>query len=137
MLAPYTRRNHSFWDPFAHWPEWQSFFPENGAELFPTDIREEGDRFVLEAELPGYRKEDITVELGGSTLTITAKRQAEQEQQGRVLRRERFCGACSRSFDTAGIDTERIEAAYENGILRLTLPKQQEQVAGTRKLELH
>ena len=115
-------------------------FPADRGELpaFRTDIRDEGDHFLLEADLPGFRKEDIDLHLQDGVLTITAKRQEEQEEkkEGKYLCRERRMGSCARAFDVSGIREEDITAAFEDGVLKLTLPKQGEPVPQSRRIAI-
>lgn len=86
-----------------------------------TDVRDLGDAFELSVELPGYKKEDIKLEIDRHHLIVKAERHDDNE----YIRRERFYGSVYRSYDIAGTDTERIEAKYENGILVITLPKKE------------
>ena len=94
-----------------------------------TDILDTGDAFVLEIELPGYQKEDISVSLKTKYLTIEAKRPAqdEAENKGEVevkyLRRGRVKGDFSRTYTVQNVDENGITAAYENGVLTVTVPK--------------
>lgn len=93
---------------------------------FRTDILDKGDRYVLEAELPGFKKEDIQLDLEGDILTIRAEHTEEKEEKDekkQYVRRERRYGSFSRSFDVSGIQAEQIAASYENGVLKLDLPK--------------
>lgn len=140
MLAPYTRRNHNLWNPFADWNDLdRAFFQSASLAEFKTDIRDTGDSYTLEADLPGCKKEDIKIDLSDGTLTITAERHSEFEQKdkkGNYVRCERSYGSYSRSFDTTGIDTAQIKAQYNDGVLTLTLPKQQEKAPATRRLEI-
>ena len=141
MLVPYTRRNSvSTYNPFHDFDELErAFFSDRSLGEFKTDIRDAGDSFVLEADLPGFNKDDIHVDLSGDALTITAERHSDFEQKdkkGRYVRCERSYGSYSRSFDTTGIDTTNIKAAYTDGVLRLTLPKQQEVLPASRRLEI-
>ncbi len=141
MLVPYTRRNHmSTYNPFHDFDELErAFFSDSSLGEFKTDIRDAGDSLVLEADLPGFKKDDIHVELNGDALTITAERHSEFEQKdkkGNYLRCERSYGSYSRSFDTAGIDTSRIKAVYTDGVLRLTLPKREQVQPVGRRLEI-
>ncbi|MBQ7254784.1 MAG: Hsp20/alpha crystallin family protein [Oscillospiraceae bacterium] len=140
MLAPYTRKNHNLWNPFADWSDLdRAFFPTASIGEFKTDIRDTGDSYTLEADLPGCKKEDITIDLTDGTLTITAQRHREYEQKEQkdgYIRCERSYGSYSRSFDTTGIDTANIKASYKDGVLTLTMPKQQPQAASTRRLEI-
>lgn len=103
--------------------------------LLQTDIRDKGDSYLLEAELPGFQKEDIDIQLSDNNLTISAEHKTESEekdQKGNFVRRERTWGSYSRSFDVSDIDTTRIKAAYQNGILTLTLPKRTETAPSNR-----
>ena len=141
MLVPYTHRNSvSTYNPFHDFDELErAFFSDRSLGEFKTDIRDAGDSFVLEADLPGFNKDDIHVDLSGDALTITAERHSDFEQKdkkGRYVRCERSYGSYSRSFDTTGIDTTNIKAAYTDGVLRLTLPKQQEVLPASRRLEI-
>jgi len=99
-------------------------FPADRSELpaFRTDIRDEGDHFLLEADLPGFRKEDISLTIKEDVLTIAAHREEEQHV-GQYVCRERRAGDVRRSFDVSAIQQEGIRAAFENGVLVLTLPK--------------
>lgn len=140
-LVPYSRkRNVTFYNPFEDLEEMQRrFFGENAVRDFKTDIRDNGESYLLEAELPGFKKEDIAVNLEGDTLTIRAERSdstEEKDSKGNYIKRERVYGSFSRSFDMTGIRTEDIAAAYEDGILKLTLPKKQETLPASRKLEI-
>ena len=113
---------------------------ENGIlSGFRTDVREDADRFLLEAELPGFKKEDIAVSLEDGMLTIRAERKEETENeqaQGGYIRRERRYGSFARSFNVDGIDEAGITAAYDNGILTLTLPKLHPQEKASRTIDI-
>lgn len=107
-----------------HWVE------EATADSFaPTmDIIERDSEFVVRADLPGVKKEDINVMLENGVLTITAERQAEvQQKDERLIRRERHYGKYMRSLRLGTqIDDKRIRAAYKDGVLELVLPKAEE-----------
>ena len=140
-LVPYTRkRNVTFYNPFDELEEMQRrLFGESAVREFKTDIRDNGESYLIEAELPGFKKEDIAVNLEGDTLTIRAERSESTEEKdgkGNFVKRERCYGSFSRSFDMNGIRVEDISAAYEDGILKLTLPKKQETLPTSRKLEI-
>ena len=117
----------------------RSFFGETPVRAFNTDIRDNGTSYTLSAELPGFRKEDISIDIDGDQLTIQAQHRAENDQkddQGSYLRRERYYGSYSRSFDISGIDAGGIKAKYENGVLALTLPKKDVTVPESRRLDI-
>lgn len=91
-----------------------------------TDIQEKGENYVLEIELPGYRKEDIQAELKDGYLTVTAKGQDKnQSNSDAYLHRERYTGSCKRSFYVGDqLRQEDIHASFTNGLLQLTFPKE-------------
>ena len=105
----------------------RAFFGDNTLTEFKTDIRDMGDGFVLEADLPGFKKEDIKLSLNGETLTIKATRHSDFEDQDKksgYLRCERSYGTYPRSFDVTGVEVSQISASYNDGVLRVRLPKQ-------------
>lgn len=140
-LTPFVRRNHAaVYDPFRMFDEMEKrFFKEGGFGEFKADIRDTGDAYELEADLPGVRKEDIQVELDGNYLTVSAERNTEsgeKDNKGNYVRRERSYGSYSRSFDVSGVQTDQITASYNDGVLKLRLPKKQEALPTTRRLEI-
>ena len=140
MLVPYTRkfRDMNPYNPFRAFDEMErAFFNDRAPAEFRTDIRDEGDHFLLEADLPGFAKEDIHVDLDEGSLSITAERHSDfehKDKKGNYVRCERAYGSYARSFDTSGIDTEHITAAYKDGVLKLTLPKLQKPEPTTKRL---
>ena len=142
FMTPYVKRANSVatFNPFREMEELErDFFGDHSLEAFKTDIRDDGDAFVLEADLPGFKKEDIHIDLQDGGLTISAQRHSEYEQKdkkGNYLRKERAYGSFTRSFDTEGIDTQNIKAAFENGVLTLRLPKRQQPTPISRRLEI-
>ena len=98
-----------------------------------------GDKFLLEAELPGFHKEDISLDLKEGILTIKAEHKDSQDQKndkGEYIRRERRYGSFARTFDVSGINESGITAAYNNGILEVTLPKQAPVVPESRQIAI-
>ena len=97
------------------------------ASVMKTDIKEMEDRFELDIDLPGYKKEDVHAELKDGYLTINAETKSdkdEKDSEGKYIRRERYYGSCSRSFYVGEDVTEAdIKAKFENGILRIVVPK--------------
>ncbi len=110
-------------------------FPTTAARqtngLMSCDIKEYGDHYELDMELAGFRKEDIKAELKDGYLTIKAERHADNSQSdasGRVIRSERFAGTCQRTFYVGDhVKRESVSAAYEDGVLKLSIPKKVEQ----------
>ena len=135
-MIPFDRRDSSLFDMLDNFE--RNFFgtSSNTASSFRTDIRDEGDKFVLEAELPGLKKEDIKLDLKDGILTISAQHSQEsEEKKNSYIRRERRYGSFSRSFDVSGIQEDHITAAYNNGVLELTLPKAQPVVPAARQID--
>lgn len=92
-----------------------------------VDVKEFDDKYELDVELPGYNKEDIQAELKDGYLVISANHDEtneEKDKDGRYIRRERFTGSCKRSFYVGEqVKQEDIRAGFENGILKMTVPK--------------
>lgn len=126
------RENRGYFEDFAN-DFFRPFFGDFGmmTEQRPmrVDVRDEGDRFVLEADVPGMKKDDLTVEVNDGVLTITANYDEHSEQKNeetKYVYRERRCGSMRRAFNVEGIQEEGITAAFKDGVLTLTLPKQVE-----------
>ena len=136
-MIPFERRDDSLFNMFDNFE--RNFFGGSNLSAFRTDIRDEGDKFVLEAELPGFQKEDIKLDLKDGILTIRASHNEDSEEKdkkGNYIRRERRYGSFVRNFDVSGIQEENISAAYNNGVLELTLPKAQPVVPAARQIEI-
>ena len=140
-LIPFDRRNHSVsaFDPFRAFDDMErSFFRDvPSVASFRTDVTDTGDAYKLEAELPGFSKDDIKIDIENDCLTISAERKFDDESKKKnFVKRERFYGSYSRSFDVTGIDTDKIEAAYNDGVLTLNMPKKKAEVPASRRLEI-
>ena len=94
-----------------------------------TDIRDTSQGYELDIDMPGFKKEDIRAELKDGYLTIRAQTNGERDEKddnGRYIRRERYSGSCQRSFDVGReVVQEDIRARFDNGILKLTVPKKE------------
>ena len=105
-----------------------------------TDIREVDGGYELDVELPGYKKEDVNVELEKGNLTISASQEVnndEKDENGNYIRRERRCGSCRRTFYVGeNISTEDIKAKFEDGVLKLVVPKEQPKVEEKKLIEI-
>ena len=142
-LRPFERRNNRM-TAYNPWDEMERAFFGDGAwsrelSAFKTDIQDKGDSFLLEADLPGFKKEDIHVDLDGDTMTIRAERHSEHEDQdkkGSYVRCERSYGSYERAFDVSGIDTDKIGAQYADGVLKLQMPKMSAVVSGAKQIEI-
>ena len=140
-LIPFGGRRVSMYDPFRALDEMErSFFGNSQNSLvsaFRTDVTDTGESFKLEAELPGFRKEDIKIDIENDCLTISAERhEHKDENRPNYVKRERMYGSYSRSFDVSGIEVDKIEAAYNDGVLSLTMPKKVETAPASRRLEI-
>ena len=107
-------------------------YGKNAKNLMKTDIREKDNSYELDIDLPGFKKDDLNIDLSNGYLTIQASKgldKDEQDKDGRYIRRERYAGSMSRSFYVGDVKPEEVSAKFEDGILRLDLPK-----AGQRRL---
>ena len=139
-MMPFERRNSmARFDPFRELENFEkSFFGDFGGG-FRTDIKDKGDHFELEADLPGVKKEDIAVDIDGDCLTISAQRDSQREEkndQEQYVRRERSYGSYSRSFNISNIKSEEITRSYENGVLKVVLPKRSPTGSTSRRLDI-
>ena len=116
-----------------------SFFGTQDLAEFKTDVSDEGDHYLLEADLPGFDKKDIQLDINGDTLTVRAERHSkleEKDKKDKLVRIERSYGSYSRQFNISGVEAEQIKAKYDNGVLMLTLPKKQTTLPEGRHLEI-
>lgn len=137
-LTPFEKKSYDLFNAFHDFEK--DFFdvgvPMNSCK---TDIKDEGDKYVLEAELPGFDKQDIKLDIDGGFLTLTAEHSAEKEDKdsdGKYIRRERSYGSYQRSFDISNINADKIDAEYKNGILTVALPKKEIAKPETKRLEI-
>ena len=119
-----------FGDDFGMFPMWNGRNPLYGKRaknLMKTDVRETENSYELDVDLPGFKKDEIQVDLKDGYLTIQASKgldKDEQDKKGRYIRQERYVGSCSRSFYVGDVEPQDISAKYEDGILKLSMPKQ-------------
>lgn len=146
-LRPFVRnnRNELSYNPFREMEDLErNFFNDfptfsgfGGLDTFRTDITDKGGEYLLETDLPGFKKEDIKLDLNGDTLTVHAERHSEHEDKSeKCLRRERSYGSYTRSFDISEVDAEGIKAKYSDGVLSLILPKKTETLPAARQLQI-
>lgn len=138
MMMPSLFGN-SLFDQWMDFPFDSGFVKESKREasLMKTDVKEKDGAYELEMELPGCQKEDVTAQLKDGYLTIQASRNSskdEKDEQGNYIRRERYTGQCSRSFYVGeGVKQEDIHAKFENGILKLLIPKVEQKLEEENK----
>ena len=102
-------------------------YGKNAAREMKTDVREHEDHYEVDIDLPGFTKDDITLELENGYLTVTAAKGLDKDEttkKGTVIRRERYAGTLQRSFYVGdGLTEADIKAKLEHGVLSLSLPK--------------
>lgn len=129
-LSPHRKRREMMtnllgWDPLKEFLG-NDFMPHLFNEI-RTDIKENEHEYIVEAELPGIKKEDLVVELKDNTLTIAAKTFREEKKETETyLRQERSAGQISRSYYVENVDADAVKADYKDGVLKIILPKQKE-----------
>ena len=116
--------------------DWNSWDYSN-TSLMNTDIKENDNDYELTMNLPGVKKEDVTAELKDGYLTIHAtsnQNKDEKDEYGKYIRRERYSGSCNRSFYVGDAVTEEdIKANFENGTLKMTIPKKEAKAVPEKK----
>ena len=136
MLMPSIFGENLFDDDWMNFPFEQDFwgkknplYGKHAKNMMKTDIRDVDGNYELEIDLPGFKKEDVKIQLKDGYLNIQATREEkkdEKDEKGKYVRRERYTGTCNRSFYVGpNIKHEDIHAKYENGILHVTFPKEE------------
>lgn len=130
MLFKPANRTYGFdlFDDFFNDPFFSTSLARSNTNMMKTDIKDDGSNYILDVELPGYKKEDIRAELKDGYLTINATRdetKEEKDENNKFVRKERFTGSCKRSFYVGeSMEQSDIKASFENGILKLQFPKE-------------
>ena len=117
-----------FGDPFGMMPRGRDpLYGKHAKNLMRTDVRETEDTYELDVDLPGFKKDEVTLELKNGVLTIQAVKgldKDETDKKGKYIRQERYAGACSRSFYVGdAVEPEDVSAKFEDGILTISVPK--------------
>ena len=125
-------RDFPFFDENAGNKIEKKLYGRHAKNMMKTDIKEKEDGYELEMDLPGFTKDEITAELKDGYLTISASKGLDKDEQeketGKYIRRERYAGACQRSFYVGEDITEQeIKAEFKHGILKLFVPKKEAQ----------
>lgn len=132
-LTPY-RRSNSLDRRFESGIDYENFFGEllndsffpfiNGSSQMKVDVKENEKEYIIEAELPGIKKEEVTIDLKDERLVISVERKEQvNEEKANYIRKERRYGSLFRSFSVPNIKREGASAKFENGILTVVLPK--------------
>lgn len=111
----------------------KKLYGRRGKNIMKTDIQEKDDEYLLEMDLPGFTKDEIQMSLDNGYLTISAAKgldqDTEEKKTGKYIRKERYAGACQRSFYVDdGITEADIKAAFKHGILTVHIPKKENKV---------
>ena len=134
MLMPSIFAENLFDEFFDDFPMPREFrnmdrrlYGKNAAREMKTDVREHEDHFEVDMDLPGFKKDEITLTLENGYLTVGAAKgvnKDETDKKGKVIRQERYAGSLQRSFYVGDNLTEQdITARFENGVLSLSVPK--------------
>ena len=144
MLMPSIFGENLFDDDWMDFPFERDFwgrknplYGKNAKNILKTDIQEHDGGYELDIDLPGFKKDEITIDLDNGYLTISAAKvldKDEQDKKGKYIRRERYAGAVQRSFYVGDAVTEEdVKAKFEDGILRLSIPKKGAKAVETKK----
>ena len=142
MLMP-SIFNDNVFDDFFEFPFYddkaeKKLYGHHAANLMKTDIQEHDDGYTLEMDLPGFKKDEIKVELNNGYMTISAAKGLDEDEKdkksGKYIRRERYTGSCQRSFYVGeDVTEEDIKAEFKHGILKLFIPKKEAKPAVEQK----
>ena len=142
MLMP-SIFNDNVFDDFFDFPFYddraeKKLYGHHAANLMKTDIQEHDDGYTLEMDLPGFKKEEIQIELNNGYMTISAAKGLDENEKdkksGKYIRRERYTGSCQRSFYVGeDVTEEDIKAEFKHGILKLFVPKKEAKPAVEQK----
>ena len=109
----------------------KELYGKHAKNLMKTDVKETEKGYEVDMDLPGFKKDEIQMELNDGVLTISAAKgldKDEEDKKGNYIRKERYAGSMSRSFYVGeGVTQEDIHAKYEHGVLKLSIPKKEEQ----------
>lgn len=134
-VNPTERYINPFSDDF-----FRSFFGEDAATSLKVDVEDKGDKYLMEADLPGVNRDDVHISVEDGVLTIAVERKEakdEEDKQRNYIYHERRTSSMSRSFSLEGVNEENITAEYTDGVLHLTLPKKEaRQEVGARRIEI-
>ena len=127
--------NFPFNDEF--WGKKNPLYGKHAQNMMKTDIRETDGSYELDVDLPGFKKDEIQVQLKDGYLTVTAQQNTnkdEKDKEGNYIRKERYSGSCQRSFYVGeGVKQEDLKATFNNGILTVAVPKEAEKPAEEEK----
>jgi len=115
----------------------KALYGKHAKNLMKTDVKDTENGYEVDIDLPGFKKDEISIELENGYLTVSAAKgldKDEEDKKGKYIRKERYAGAMQRSFYVGeNLTQEDIKAKYENGILRLSVPKKEAKPVETKK----
>ena len=120
----------------------KKLYGHRSKNLMKTDVQENDDSYLMEMDLPGFSKDEVKVSLKDGYLTIRAEKGLDEEQKdeksAKYIRRERYSGACERSFYVGNINEADIKGEFKHGILKLTIPTEQpkKEIDTTKYIEI-
>ena len=109
----------------------KNLYGRHAKNLMKTDVKECKDHYEVSIDLPGFKKDEITVDLKDGYLTVAAAKGLDKDEQSedeKYIRRERYAGSCQRSFYVGDVRPEDIKGKFDSGVLTVSVPKRQEQL---------
>jgi HSP20 family molecular chaperone IbpA len=135
MLLPSIFRENLF-DDWMDFPKFDDFgdidrklYGKHAAHVMKTDVHENDDAYEVVIDLPGFKKDELSVQLENGYMTVSASKgldKDEKNKKGRIIRQERYAGSMQRSFYVGeNVTQEDVKAKFEDGVLKLTVPKKE------------
>lgn len=136
-LTPFAQSNMDFFRDFFDLNPVNQESDYSELHKLNVDVIDKGDYYELTADLPGFNKEDINIEVDEDVLTIEARHsEQKEEKKENYIFKERRSGSYIRRFDVSGIKADAISGKFTNGVVILTLPKREEDVKTSKQIEL-
>ncbi len=126
-----TTRNDSY---FPH-DLFRDLLSDEGALMMRSDIYLDGDEYAIDVELPGVKKEDVSIEYKNEYLTVSVSMKESENSKKYMLRERKYVNS-SRSYHVGEIDEKSIKASFENGVLSIRFPKDQSKVEASHRIEI-
>ncbi len=115
-------------------------YGKNAGHVMKTDVKETDSTYELEVDLPGFKKDEINLKLEDGYMTISATKGLDRDKKdknGKIIRQERYAGAMQRSFYVGeGVKTEDVKAKFEDGVLKLDIPKKEMNLPGNNTINI-
>ena len=137
-LSPFRVFDDFFDGDFAPMSRRSGWGHREVAGMLKMDVKEKDGNYIVDVDLPGCKKEDISLDLKDGYLTITATRnnEVDEKDEGGYIRRERFVGQCSRTVEVGDVKPEDVKAKFESGVLTLTFPKEAAEKPATQTIAI-